>query len=56
MNPKGKAKVTEEKDILSDDTPKGGEMVDSMSSKKKDGKKKHIKKIVYCDNDTSSSP
>jgi hypothetical protein len=57
MDPKGKGKVTDEKekDILLSD--KEGETVDSGSSKtKKDGKKKkHIKKIVYYDNDVSSS-
>jgi hypothetical protein len=47
MDPKGKGKVTneKEKEILSGD--KEGETVDSGSGKtKKDGKKKHIKKIV----------
>jgi hypothetical protein len=59
MDSKGKAKVAEEKEkeIPSNDTLKGGEVVDSETSKKnKDGKKKkRIKKIVYYDNDTSSS-
>ena len=59
MDPKGKAKMTEEKEkeILSGDTPKGGETVDSgTGKKKKDGKKKeHTKKIVYYNSDASSS-
>ncbi len=57
MDPKGKGKVTDEKEILSGNTPKGGETVDSGSGKnKKDGKKKkRIKKIVYYDSDASSS-
>jgi hypothetical protein len=57
MDPKGKAKMTEEKEVLSGDTPKGGETVDSRTSKKKkdEKKKEHIKKIIYYDNDTSSS-
>jgi hypothetical protein len=59
MDPKGKAKVTEEKEneIPSSDTPKGVETIDFRSSKKKkDGKnKKCIKKIVYYDSNTSSS-
>jgi hypothetical protein len=55
MDPKGKGKVTDEKEIPSNKTPKG-ETIDSGSSKKKDGKKKkRINKIVYYDNDTSSS-
>jgi hypothetical protein len=56
MHPKGKGKVTDEKEeILSGD--KEGETVDSRSGKtKKDGKKKkRIMKIVYCDSDASSS-
>jgi hypothetical protein len=55
MDPKSKGKVTDEKekDILSGD--KEGETIDSGSNKtKKDGKKKHIKKIVYYDNKASS--
>jgi hypothetical protein len=58
MDPKDKGKITDEKEkeVLSGDTPKGGETVDSGSSKnKKDKKKKRIKKIVYYDNDASSS-
>ena len=55
MDPKGKGKVTDEKEIASNKTPKG-ETVDSNSSKKKkDRKKKCIKKIVYYDSDTSST-
>jgi hypothetical protein len=57
MDPKGKGKVTDEKEtkILSSD--KEGESVDSRSDKtKKDRKKKkHIKKIMYYDSDASSS-
>jgi hypothetical protein len=57
MDPKGKAKVTKEKEkeILSSDTPKGGETADSRSSKKKKGGKKRIKKILYYDSNASSS-
>jgi hypothetical protein len=53
---KGKGKVTDkkEKEIPSNETPKG-ETVDSGSSKKKKDEKKCIKKIVYYDNDASSS-
>jgi hypothetical protein len=54
MDPKGKGKVTDEKEMPSNETPKG-EIVDSGSSNKKDRKKKCIKKIVYYDDDTSSS-
>jgi hypothetical protein len=57
MDPKGKGKVTneKEKDMPSNKTPKG-ETIDSGSRKKKDeNKKKCIKKIVYYDSDTSSS-
>jgi hypothetical protein len=61
MDPKGKAKVTEEteKEILCSDTPNGREIVDSKWGKKKKDKKKkkRIKKIVYYNSDTSlSSP
>jgi hypothetical protein len=56
MNPKGKGKVTDEKEkeMPSNETPKG-EIVDSGSSNKKDKKKKCIKKIVYYYDDASSS-
>jgi cation transport ATPase len=58
MDPKGKGKVTDEKEkeVLSGDTPKGGETIDSEFGKnKKDKKKKCIKKIAYYDSDASSS-
>jgi hypothetical protein len=56
MDPKGKAKVTKEKEIPTGEAPKGGETIDSRSSKKKEGKRrKHINKIVYYDSDSSSS-
>jgi hypothetical protein len=56
MDPKGKVKVTEEKEIPTDETPKGGETIDSGSGKKKEGKRrKCIKKTVYYENDSSSS-
>jgi hypothetical protein len=56
MDPKGKRKVTDdkEKEILLGD--KEGETIDSGSGKTKDGKKKQrIKKIVYYDSDVPSS-
>jgi hypothetical protein len=53
MDPKGKVKMTEEKEISSSKTPKGGETVGSRS-RKKDGKKKRIKRIIYYDSDASS--
>jgi hypothetical protein len=54
MDPNGKGKMTDEKEILFGD--KEGEIIDSGSGKtKKDGNKKHIKKIVYYDSDASSS-
>jgi hypothetical protein len=55
MDPKGKGKVTDEKEILLSD--KEGETIDSGSGKtKKDRKKKkHIKKIVYYYSYVSSS-
>jgi hypothetical protein len=46
--------MTNEKEILSDDTPKEGEIVDSGSGKK-DEKKKCIKKIVYYNSGASLS-
>jgi hypothetical protein len=55
MDPNGMGKMTDEKEeILFGD--KEGEIVDFGSGKtKKDGKKKHINKIVYYDSDASSS-
>jgi hypothetical protein len=48
--------VTEEKEIPTGETPKGGETIDSGSGKKKEGKRrKCIKKTVYYENDSSSS-
>jgi AAA15 family ATPase/GTPase len=59
MDPKGKGKVTDEKEkeVLSDNTPKGAETVKSGSGKNKKGEKKNkgIKKIMYYNSDTSSS-
>jgi hypothetical protein len=53
MDPKGKVKVTEEKekDNPSGDTPMGGETVDYGFDKRR----KCIKKIVYYYSDSSSS-
>jgi hypothetical protein len=51
---KGKGKVTNEKETLNNE-PKGEKSVDSGFGKKVGKKKKCIKKIVYYDNDTSSS-
>jgi hypothetical protein len=57
MDPKGMAKVTKKKEILSGDTPKVGEtIVSGLGKKKKDGKKKkRIEGIVFYDRDASSS-
>jgi hypothetical protein len=59
MDPKGKGMVINdnEKETLYADEPKGDKPTNSGSShKKKDGKKKrHIKKIINYDSDTSSS-
>jgi hypothetical protein len=50
MDPKGKGKVTneKEKEVLFGDMPKGEDTIDSGSSKNKkdEKKKKHIKKIM----------
>jgi hypothetical protein len=44
-----------EKEVLSGDMPKGGEIVDSSSGKNKKYGKKRTKKIVHYGSDTSSS-
>jgi hypothetical protein len=58
MDPKGKGMVIndKEKETLYVDEPKGDKPTDSGSShKKRDGKKRHIKNIIYYDSDASSS-
>jgi hypothetical protein len=58
MDPKGKGILIndKEKKTLNIDEPKGDKPTDSGSnSKRKDGKKRHIKKIIYYDSDASSS-
>jgi hypothetical protein len=53
MDPKGKGKVTnDKKEVLSGDTPKGGEIVNPGSGKNKKDRKKNK---VYYDNDACSS-
>jgi hypothetical protein len=52
-NAKGKGKVTN-KETLNNE-PKGEKPADLRFGKKDGKKKKHIKKIVYYDNDTSST-
>jgi hypothetical protein len=47
MDPKGKEKVTNEKDIPSNETPKGETVDCGSGNRKKDMKKKCIKNIVY---------
>jgi hypothetical protein len=50
---KGKGKVADKKEMINNKS-KGDKPVDSgLNNKKKDGKKKCIKKIIYYDNDTS---
>jgi hypothetical protein len=57
MDPKGKGMVinNKEKETLYVDEPKGDKPTDSGSShKKRDGKKRSIKKIIFYDSDASS--
>jgi hypothetical protein len=50
MNSKGKGNVSDEKEkITIDNEPKGEKIVVSGLGKKKEGKKKRIKKIIYYD-------
>jgi hypothetical protein len=56
MDPKGKGMVINDKDKESFlNEPREDKPTDSGSShKKRDGKKRHIKKIIYYDSDASS--